>query len=109
MVSYGNITRKEMIYVYIKIIFATLFCIISNIGLVSAAKLTPKISVEQAKQIAVNHVTGKILDVELEKENGVLVYEVDITSPNQVYEVTIDANTGKVLEIEKEGKRLKKK
>jgi uncharacterized membrane protein YkoI len=41
---------------------------------------------------------GKILEVELEKEHGRLIYEVEILSKDGVVtEVYIDARTGKFL------------
>jgi uncharacterized membrane protein YkoI len=41
---------------------------------------------------------GKVLDVELEKEDGQIVYEIEILGGNGVIkEVYIDAKTGKLL------------
>ncbi|MBT2694063.1 PepSY domain-containing protein [Bacillus sp. ISL-55] len=61
-----------------------------------------QISEDQAKEIALKQVKGTVTKVELETENGVLVYEVDIKAPDQLYEVTIDAKSGKVIKVEKE-------
>ena len=53
------------------------------------------------KQVRLTH-PGKILEVELEKEEGVIVYEVEILSENgRVSEVYINAITGQLL-LEKE-------
>lgn len=44
---------------------------------------------------------GEIIEIELEIEDGSLVYEFDILSPEgRLFEVEIEAATGKVLEIE---------
>jgi uncharacterized membrane protein YkoI len=41
---------------------------------------------------------GKVLDVELEKEDGQIVYEIEILGGNGVIkEIYIDAKTGKLL------------
>jgi len=56
------------------------------------------ISADQARQAA-EAITGeKASQVELEEENGVLVYGVEFASK----EVTVDANTGTVIQIEDE-------
>ena len=70
-----------------------------------------KISIEQAREIALKAHPGKITDEELEKESGGsgLRYSFDIqdekaSKDSKVrYEVGVDANTGKVLENKKEG------
>lgn len=61
-----------------------------------------RINSETAIQIALQHVPGQVLKVELDYENGILVYEIYIRTPNGVYEVEIDANTGQLIEIELE-------
>jgi uncharacterized membrane protein YkoI len=46
---------------------------------------------------------GKILEVELEKEHGKIIYEIEILDNNgTVIEVYIDATTGKLLSTEQE-------
>ena len=65
--------------------------------LVSQATL----SNEQAVAIALAQVPGKVAETEIEKEDGVLVWEVEVVNnQNEIYEITIDANTGEVLEKE---------
>ena len=65
-----------------------------------------KISIAQARAIALKAHPGKIIDEELEKEKGGsgLRYSFDIASHGKTYEVGIDAMTGKVLENAPEGK-----
>ncbi len=58
------------------------------------------ITEQKAKDIAVSHVKGYATSVETEKENGILVYEVEVIYNGDSVEVEIDANTGEVLEIE---------
>ncbi|OIK14965.1 hypothetical protein BIV60_10545 [Bacillus sp. MUM 116] len=61
------------------------------------------ISEKEAGNIALKKVKGKIVKVVLEEDDGRSVYEVKIKSAGIFYEVEIDAKTGKVLEVEKEG------
>jgi uncharacterized membrane protein YkoI len=64
-----------------------------------------KVSIEQARAIALQTRTGAITDEELEREKGGsgLRYSFDIKSGGAVYEVGVDAQSGKVLENKKEG------
>lgn len=59
-----------------------------------------KISLEQARKIALKAFPGKIVDEELEKETGGsgLRYSFDIRQDKLVHEVGVDAADGKVLE-----------
>lgn len=57
------------------------------------------IGVEEAKQIARSEVTGKIEEIELDEEDGLLVYEVEIETKDHEVELVIDAYTGKILSI----------
>ncbi len=64
-----------------------------------------KVSIEQARAIALQARAGAITDEELEREKGGsgLRYSFDIKSDGAVYEVGVDAQTGTVLENKKEG------
>ena len=64
-----------------------------------------KVSIEQARTIALQNRGGAITDEELEREKGGsgLRYSFDIKSDGAVYEVGVDAQSGKVLENKKEG------
>lgn len=54
-------------------------------------------------EIARDAVPGEVLEVELEREHGRLIYEVEILSNSgRVRKVEIDAQTGAVLEVENE-------
>src|SRR6476661_6915932 len=58
-------------------------------------KLKAKITEAQAKAAALAAKPGKVTEVELEKEDGVVVYGVDITGTDgKQFDVTVDANTG---------------
>jgi len=59
-----------------------------------------RISSEAAIQIALQRVPGQVLRVELDYENGVLVYEIYIRNPSGVYEVNVNAVTGQIMKVE---------
>lgn len=67
-----------------------------------SAQLAPlaKITMEEAKAIALKEVTGTVNQVELDNENGNVVYSVEITNNKKSFDVKIDAGNGKVLKIE---------
>jgi hypothetical protein len=64
-----------------------------------------KVSITEARAIALKAHPGTITDEELEKEKGGtgLRYSFDIKSGGVTQEVGVDAQTGKVLENKKEG------
>ena len=63
-----------------------------------------KISSEEAKKIASGavdvNIVGEITQVELENEDGNVVYAVEFTKDGTETDVKIDAGTGKVLLVE---------
>ncbi|MEC2074530.1 PepSY domain-containing protein [Metabacillus fastidiosus] len=62
-----------------------------------------RISKQQAQQIALQRVPGRVIHVDLDLEHGVLVYEVFIlTAQNKIFEVEIIARIGRVRKIEQE-------
>ncbi len=65
-----------------------------------------KIKIDDARAIALKARPGDITSEELEKEKGGsgLRYSFAVKSGNKLYEVGVDAQTGKVLENAKGGK-----
>lgn len=64
----------------------------------TAANTKTAISEEQAKQTALNSIMGgSFVSIELEDEDGVIVYGVEIQAGTTTNDVKVDANTGKVL------------
>ena len=64
-----------------------------------------RVTKHQAKKIALARVTrGTIKCVELEKENGVLIWSVDVAQPpsKDLTDVWVDATTGKITAVEVE-------
>ena len=60
------------------------------------AVITP----EEAIAIAEDYLDGTAISVELENEDGYLVYGVHIVNENGKYDVKIDAGTGEVLKVD---------
>jgi uncharacterized membrane protein YkoI len=87
--------------------FATLTALGGTVGWVAegtaAADTAPKVSIVEARAIALRAVPGKIRKEELETEKGRQIYSFDINSGAKVdKEVNIDANTGAVVSVDDE-------
>lgn len=62
-----------------------------------------RISIDDAMSIALERVPGEVVKVELDTENGLLIYEVDIINMQGIkYEVEIDAQSGDVIQIKRD-------
>ncbi|WP_368668760.1 PepSY domain-containing protein [Sporosarcina sp. 6E9] len=62
-----------------------------------------RISIEDAMSIAMSQIQGEIVKVELDTENGRLVYEVDVVTMQGIkYELEIDAQTGRITKIKRD-------
>lgn len=57
-------------------------------------------NIEEVSQIALKEFSGTITEVELDEEDGRLIYEIEIEAGDQEAELEIDAHTGEVLIIE---------
>lgn len=97
---------------FFRIKFTSLLAIFLTFSAIKAQAYTgqelapqAKVSLAQARQIALNAHPGTITDEELEKESGGsgLRYSFDIKNGQQTFEIGIDAKTGKVLENSQEG------
>jgi uncharacterized membrane protein YkoI len=65
------------------------------------ARANVSVSEARARQIAMRHVPNgsSIRDIDLERENGIMVWEVEVETPGKGYtEVMIDAHSGTVLQ-----------
>jgi len=63
----------------------------------AALQAAAKISPDQAKQAALAAVPGTAAKVELENENGNVVYGVEVTANGTTTDVKVDAGNGSVL------------
>jgi uncharacterized membrane protein YkoI len=65
----------------------------------SLARITP----EQARDAALAQVPGTVKKVELENEDGNVVYDVEIKTAKGESDVKVDAGDGRVLHVEQDG------
>lgn len=62
-----------------------------------------KITIEQARATALERVKGEIVEEEIERENGRLIYSFEIRDADKkLMEVEIDAMTGALIGVEEE-------
>ncbi len=60
------------------------------------------IGANKAKELAEKAAAGQAYRAELEKERGIVYYDVDVLKDQREYDVHIDAYTGKTLKIERD-------
>jgi len=69
----------------------------------SAAEATG-LTEDQIIEIALTEIPGEVLEVEMDDEDGVTIYEVEILDDDGVeFELILAADTGEILEVEEEG------
>jgi len=62
-----------------------------------------KVTIDEAIKTASEKVPGKVVEAELEKKDGTLVWEIEIvTAEKKVMEIHIDAESGAVIGVEQE-------
>lgn len=62
-----------------------------------------KVTIDEAIKTASEKVSGEVIEAELERKHGKLIWEVEVvTAENEVMEVHIDAETGDFIDIEEE-------
>ncbi|WLR58966.1 PepSY domain-containing protein [Guptibacillus hwajinpoensis] len=59
-----------------------------------------KISEAEAEKIALEEVSGDVIEKEVEKEDGKIVYEFDIKTDAGEKEVEIDGMSGDIIQVE---------
>lgn len=62
-----------------------------------------KLSMGQARAIALKAAPGKVIDGEYEREAGAWRYTFDIRQGKRIHEIGVNANTGKIVEDKYEG------
>lgn len=74
---------------------------VSTFAATTATK--PKITMKQARAIALKKSPGTVKSAELENEHGKLIYSFDIaTSAKNITEVNVDALNGKIVALQQE-------
>lgn len=70
----------------------------------AAGKAPPaRLTMPQARAIALKRAPGKIADAEYEKEGGAWRYSFDIRQGRRIHEIGVDANSGRIVEDKFEG------
>ena len=60
-----------------------------------------RLPLEEAQRIALSHVPGEIVTVEIDRDEGIDVFEVHVLAQNgRLRELKLDARDGRLLEIE---------
>jgi len=72
-------------------------------GALAAQAPLAKLTMAQARAIALKRAPGKIADAEYEKEGGGWRYSFDIRQSRRIHEIGVDANTGRIVEDKYEG------
>jgi len=62
-----------------------------------AAQVEPKLSEEDVQQMVTDQYEGTITELELDKEWGKAVYEVEVHANGMEYDLKLDADTGEVI------------
>ncbi len=76
---------------------------LASIAVASPKKATAKITKKQAiATVKAKFPNGKISEVELEKEQGKLVWSMDVRVGKETQEVWVDANSGEITHTEVE-------
>ncbi len=89
--------------------YAVLFAVtlaFASVTVFAAEK--PKLSMAEAKKIALDKHPGKIKSAELETENGVQQYSFDIKTTKGLYEIGVNANDGSIVEDKMESASAEK-
>lgn len=58
------------------------------------------ITIEKAKEIAVGEVGGEVIEIELDEDDGRYEYDLELRIDRGEADITIDAVTGEILEVE---------
>jgi uncharacterized membrane protein YkoI len=76
---------------------------LSAAAFAAATVQKPKITMAQARVIALKKAPGTVRSAELENEHGKLIYSFDIaTSKTAITEVNVDAMNGKIVAVQQE-------
>ena len=87
-----------------KIITLLAFATLSTAAIAHSAPVPKaKLTMAQARAIALKIAPGKIADAEYEKEGGGWRYSFDIRQGKRIHEIGVDANSGKIVEDKYEG------
>jgi uncharacterized membrane protein YkoI len=97
--------RKSLVLAASLLLSSSAFAAKGNLNAKIAMAKTAKIEMSDAISKAVSKASGKPIEVELKKKSGKAVWEVEVLGDNgKVTEVDVDANTGDVVDSERQKK-----
>ncbi len=74
-----------------------------GVAIAAQPEAEPKIDRAAAEEVALDAVPGAVNETELESESGSTIYEVEVAGKDgKLWEVTVDASSGRVLGQEME-------
>lgn len=77
-------------------VIAALVC--AALPVIAAKKPTPRLSMAQARVIALKRAPGRIKDAEYELEKGAWRYSFDIVQDGRIHEIGVNAMSGAIVE-----------
>lgn len=95
---------KRALYIAVATLLVALSLVAATVAFGQEQTPTAAITEAQARAIALNAVPGTVVEVELEREGGRSLYEVEVQprAGGRVVGVEIDAMTGVIVETEVE-------
>ena len=86
-----------------RIAISLMTAVLTTTAFAATTAVKPKITMEQARAVALKKAPGKVKSEELENEHGKLIYSFDIaTSAKAITEVNVDALNGKIVAVQHE-------
>ena len=87
---------------WIAVIVGAVVISVTGLGVqhITASSDNSQLTKEEIAEIVEGKYPGEVEEIELERENGQLVYEAELKGPKGDYEVTLDAFTGDVVNLE---------
>jgi uncharacterized protein YpmB len=87
--------RKKLI---IGAVAVAILALCGGVAIAAQQQEPPKVDEAAAKEAALGAVSGEVKEIELEREGGAAIYEVEVLGDDgRLHEVMVDANNGKVL------------
>lgn len=86
---------------WIAVIVGAVLISVAGLGIqsISATSDDGQLTTKEIREIVLDKYPGEVEEIELERENGKLVYEAELKGPKGEYEVKLDAFTGEVVNL----------
>lgn len=86
---------------WIAVIVGAVLISVAGLGIqhITASSDNSQLTTKEIREIVQDKYPGEVEEIELERENGKLVYEAELKGPKGEYEVTLDAFTGDVVNL----------